>query len=198
MAKFTYHTLGKEGRADYRDRGSNFFGYAYPVDTVDDCKRHLQLLKKEHPKASHFCFAWRLGPDGEQFRVSDDGEPAGSAGKPIEGQILSNGLTNVLVVVVRYFGGSLLGVPGLINAYRTAAAEAIGHAAIVEKNVEVLLEIRFDYTVMNEVMMAVRETHSRIQHQEQGLFCSFMLAVPVQQRELAFRRLREIRGLELV
>ncbi|TAG99687.1 MAG: YigZ family protein [Sphingobacteriales bacterium] len=138
MAGFRFHTIDTEGRSDFRDRGSKFFGYAYPVDTPEDCKLRLQALKKEHPKASHFCLAWRMGPDGEQHRVSDDGEPSGSAGKPIEGQILSSGLTNVMVVVVRYFGGSLLGVPGLINAYKTAAAEAIAQCTIVEKNVEYL------------------------------------------------------------
>jgi uncharacterized YigZ family protein len=196
MAGFRFHTIGTEGRSDFRDRGSKFFGYAYPVDTPEDCKLRLQALKKEHPKASHFCFAWRIGPDGEQHRVSDDGEPSGSAGKPIEGQILSNGLTNAMVVVVRYFGGSLLGVPGLINAYKTAAAEALVQCSVVEKNVEVMVPVRFDYTVMNEVMMVIRECQIRIHQQDQGLFCSYTLAIPLEHKAAAIFKLQQIRGLE--
>lgn len=196
MAGFRYHTISNEGRSDFRDRGSKFFGYAYPVVTPEEAKLKLQHLKKEHPKASHFCFAWRMGPEGEQHRVSDDGEPSGSAGKPIEGQILSLGLTNVLVVVVRYFGGSLLGVPGLIHAYKTAAAEALAQCTIVEKNVEVMVPVRFDYTVMNEVMMVIRECQIRIQQQEQGLFCSYVLAVPLEHQSIAMQKLQQIRGLE--
>jgi uncharacterized YigZ family protein len=196
MAGFRFHTIDAEGRSDFRDRGSKFFGYAYPVDTPEDCKLRLQALKKEHPKASHFCLAWRIGPDGEQHRVSDDGEPSGSAGKPIEGQILSCGLTNVMVVVVRYFGGSLLGVPGLINAYKTAAAEAIAQCSVVEKNVEVMVAVRFDYTVMNEVMMVIREFQIRIHQQDQGLFCSYTLAIPLEHKAAAMQKLQQIRGLE--
>lgn len=197
MAEYTYHTIDTEGRSDFRDRGSKFFGYAYPVATADACKQRLQSLKKEHPKASHFCFAWRLGAEGEQHRVSDDGEPSGSAGKPIEGQILSHGLTNVMVVVVRYFGGSLLGVPGLIHAYKTAAAEALAQCAVVVKNVEVMVPVRFDYTVMNEVMMLIREYQIRIQQQEQGLFCSYVLAIPLEHQKAAMDKLQQIRGLEI-
>jgi uncharacterized YigZ family protein len=143
MTGFTYHTIEREAYSDFRDRGSKFFGYAYPVETVEECKAILQKLKKEQPKASHYCLAWRLGAAAELTRVSDDGEPSGSAGKPIEGQILSRGLTNVLVVVVRYFGGSLLGVPGLIHAYKTAASEALDNAGVQEKKVEYLFTIRF-------------------------------------------------------
>ncbi len=196
MAGFTFHTISGEGRSDFRDRGSKFFGYAYPVASVDNCKQILQALKKEHPKATHHCLAWRLGPEGEQYRVSDDGEPSGSAGKPIEGQILSRGLTNVMVVVVRYFGGSLLGVPGLIHAYKTAAAEALDQAGRIEKTVEVMVNLRFDYTVLNEVMMAMRESHGRIARQEQGLFCDFDLAIPLEHKDKALARLKEIRGVE--
>jgi uncharacterized YigZ family protein len=196
MAEFRFHTIASEGSSDFRDRGSKFFGYAYPVDTPEACKQNLQALKKAHPKASHFCFAWRLGPQGEQHRVSDDGEPSGSAGKPIEGQILSHGLTNVMVVVVRYFGGSLLGVPGLIHAYKTAAAEALAQCSVVEKNVEVLIPVRFDYTVMNEVMMVIREYQIRIHQQDQGLFCSYVLAIPLEHENSAMHKLRQIRGLE--
>src|SRR6476660_5099192 len=108
-----YYTIDQPSTAEYKDRGSRFIAYAYPIQTADDFKKHLQLLKKEHPKAVHHCFAFRIGLDGNNFRVSDDGEPSGSAGKPILGQIDSKQIVNVLVVVVRYFGGTLLGVPGL-------------------------------------------------------------------------------------
>lgn len=196
MAKFSYHTVEKEGSSDFRDRGSKFFGYAYPVESVEECKTFLGKLKKEHPKASHHCLAWRLGPEGELYRVSDDGEPSGSAGKPIEGQILSRDLTNVMVVVVRYFGGSLLGVPGLIHAYKTAASDALDAAGRVEKKVEYSFTITFDYTVMNEVMMAIRENKARVKGQEQGLFCSYTIAVPLEQKDAMLVRLREVRGVE--
>ena len=195
---FTYRTIAGETQSDFRDRGSKFFGYAFPVASVEDCKSSIQRLKKEHPKASHYCFAWKLGHDGSATRVSDDGEPSGSAGRPIEGQILSRALTNIMVVVVRYFGGSLLGVPGLINAYKTAAAEALDKAAIIEKNIEYLFSIRFDYTVMNEVMMAVRESACRIVRQDQGLFCDYALAVPIENKEKVLVRMKEIRGLEIL
>lgn len=197
MDKYTYHTVAGEGSSDFRDRGSKFFGYAFPIASQEEGKLRLQQLKKEHPKASHHCFAWRLGPDGAQFRVSDDGEPSGSAGKPIEGQILSRGLTNVMVVVVRYFGGSLLGVPGLIHAYWTAAAEALDRAGAEERKVEWMVALRFDYTVMNEVMMVIRECQARVARQEQGLFCTYELALPLEHKERALARLREIRGLEI-
>jgi uncharacterized YigZ family protein len=197
MTGFTYHTIEREAYSDFRDRGSKFFGYAYPVETVEGCKAILQKLKKEHPKATHYCLAWRLGAAAELTRVSDDGEPSGSAGKPIEGQILSRGLTNVLVVVVRYFGGSLLGVPGLIHAYKTAASEALDNAGIQEKKVEYLFTIRFDYTVMNEVMMAMRESGCRTRSQDQGLFCSYDLAVPMENKEKVLSRMKEIRGVEI-
>lgn len=122
---FTYKTIAAATTADFRDRGSKFFAFAYPLQQVDEVKHLLQALKKEHPKAVHFCYAYRLDTDGIQYRANDDGEPSGSAGRPILGQIDSAGFTNVLVVVVRYFGGTLLGVPGLINAYKTATASAL-------------------------------------------------------------------------
>jgi uncharacterized YigZ family protein len=197
MGVYTYQTVKQEGLSDYRDRGSKFFGYAYPVLTIEEAKQKLQHLKKMHPKASHFCFAWRIGAGGETSRVSDDGEPSGSAGKPIEGQVLSRALTNVLVVVVRYFGGSLLGVPGLINAYKTAAAEALEQSGIVEKKVEHEVIIEFDYTVMNDVMMAIRQVDARIGAQEMGLFCRFSLLVPLEHKERTMMLLQEMRGVTM-
>ena len=117
-----YFTIAQPSTAEYKDRGSKFIAYAFPIAVTDDFKKQLQQLKKEHPKAVHHCFAYRIGTDGNNFRSSDDGEPSGTAGKPILGQLDSKQLTNMAVIIVRYWGGTLLGVPGLINAYKTAAA----------------------------------------------------------------------------
>jgi putative IMPACT (imprinted ancient) family translation regulator len=130
--------------------------------------------------------------------VSDDGEPSGSAGKPIEGQILSRGLTSVLVVVVRYFGGSLLGVPGLIQAYKTAAAEALDQSGQVERTVEHELVIEFDYTLMNDVMMMIRQVDGRIGSQEMGLFCRYRLMIPLEQKDRAITLLADLRGVTMM
>src|ERR1700710_1488137 len=131
-----YYTIEKEATAEFKDRGSKFIAYACPVKNVEEYKEKLNALKKEHAKATHHCFAYRIGLDGNNFRVSDDGEPSGTAGKPILGQIDSKELTNVLVIVVRYFGGSLLGVPGLINAYKSTAAMVLQMTPIIQKTVE--------------------------------------------------------------
>src|SRR3984957_21337896 len=136
MADDIYYTIEKTATAEFKDRGSKFVGYACPVKTVVECKEKLNEIKKEHPKATHHCFAYRIGLDGNSFRVSDDGEPSGTAGRPILGQIDSKGLVNVLIVVVRYFGGTLLGVPGLINAYGSAPALALKMTPLVQRRVE--------------------------------------------------------------
>jgi uncharacterized YigZ family protein len=125
-----YYTIEKESVAEFKDRGSRFLAYAFPVQNTDDFKKRLKALKEEHPKAAHHCFAYRIGNDNNVFRSGDDGEPSGSAGKPILGQIDSKGLTNTAIVVVRYFGGTLLGVPGLINAYKMVSSLAFAGVAI--------------------------------------------------------------------
>jgi len=195
---FTYLTIEREFTSDFRDRGSKFFGYTYPVDSAPLAKQKLQQLRKVHPNASHYCFAWRIGATGEESRSSDDGEPSGSAGKPIEGQIMSRKLTNVLVVVVRYFGGTLLGVPGLINAYRTAAAQALDGAGLVERKVEHRCRVQFGYNLINEVMMVVRQFDCRITEQDMGLYCSFELMVPLQYKDSALQALESLHGLEIL
>jgi uncharacterized YigZ family protein len=126
-----FKTLAGPATALFKDRGSKFFGFAYPVTSKDEVKQRVQALKKEHPKAVHHCFAYRIGFDGNELRANDDGEPSGTAGRPILGQIDSKGLTNVLIVVVRYFGGTLLGKPGLINAYKTTAADTLAGGTFV-------------------------------------------------------------------
>ena len=136
MTITTYSTIAAHVQAEIKDKGSRFIAYAYPIQSVAQVKQYVDALREEHHKARHWCYAYRLGVDGLQFRANDDGEPSGSAGRPILGQIDSAGLTDVLVVVVRYFGGTLLGVPGLIQAYKNSTAEALAIAEIVEKNIE--------------------------------------------------------------
>ena len=170
MAPDFYYTIEQPAVAEFKERGSRFLAYCYPVASIDICKIHIAALKKEHPKAVHYCIAYRIGMDGNTFRVSDDGEPAGSAGRPILGQIDNKQLTNVLVVVVRYFGGTLLGVPGLINAYKTATALALQLIPIVQKAVEIKYELNFNYHQMNEVMMIVKQYNCNVTKQVAQLF----------------------------
>lgn len=178
MVPYHYHTIEKPSIADFKDRGSKFIAYAYPIADVNEFKEKLAAIKKEHPKATHHCFAYRLGVDGNNFRVSDDGEPSGSAGRPILGQIDSKQLTNVLIIVVRYFGGSLLGVPGLINAYKSAAALALQLTAIVEKPVLVNCRLQFDHTQTHEVMKLVKQFDCVVLKQDLQLFCLLEIAAP--------------------
>lgn len=152
-----YRTLAAPSTGEYKDRGSKFLAYAWPVRSESEALAHLENLRKEHFKARHHCFAWRLSADGSRFRANDDGEPSGTAGRPILGQIDSAGLTEVVVVVVRYFGGTLLGTSGLIQAYREAAAEALRAAQVVEKIVSDTYRFDFDYALMPDVMQALKK-----------------------------------------
>ncbi|MEO8172195.1 MAG: YigZ family protein [Sediminibacterium sp.] len=191
-----YQTIEKTSFAEYKDRGSKFIAYVYPVETPEDCKQYLQQLKKEHAKAVHHCFAYRLSPDGIQFRVSDDGEPSGTAGRPILGQIDSKQLTNIVVIVVRYFGGTLLGVPGLIQAYKSATAMALQLIPVVQKPIEVMYELQFDYTLMNEVMMIVKQYGCSVVGQEMQLFCLLKIGIPKARLDEVLYKLKEIHSLD--
>ena len=153
----TFKTIEKPSEGLFKDKGSRFISYAFPVDSEEMIKEIVHSIKKEHHSARHHCYAWRLGANKLIFRVNDDGEPSSSAGKPILGQIQSFDLSNILIVVVRYFGGTLLGVSGLINAYRNAALDAIQQAVIIERLVENNLLVEFDYSVMNEVMKIFKD-----------------------------------------
>jgi len=164
---------------------------------VQEVKIHLQALKKEHPKAVHYCYAYRIGTDGLEFRANDDGEPSGSAGRPILGQIDSAGLTNVLVVVVRYFGGTLLGVPGLINAYKTTTTEALQKAEVTQKWIEDVVHISFDYPVMGEVMYLLRQSEATIYSQELQLFCNVKAGIPRVHSAAYLQKLSELRGVKV-
>lgn len=154
--KDTYSTLAAPSTGEFRDRGSKFLAYAFPVGEEQEWQQHLEAVKKEHPKARHHCFAYRLGLDQNNFRANDDGEPSGTAGRPILGQIDSFGLTQVIVIVVRYFGGTLLGTSGLIHAYKESTHEALRQAEIVERTVEDVFRLRFGYPLMSDVMNAVK------------------------------------------
>lgn len=195
---FSYNTIFEKGTGEFRDRGSKFFGFSFPVKNREEINTYLRQVKEEHPKASHHCFAWRLGTEGNDYRANDHGEPSGSAGKPILGQIDSSGITNVLIIVVRYFGGSLLGIPGLINAYRTAAAESLRHVQIIEKEITFPVRISFDYTLLNDVMTIIKRFDAEIVQQKMELFCDFHLAVAYKNKEAFMEQLKNIYGVELI
>ena len=192
-----YYTIDKPAVAEFKDRGSEFIACAFPVQTIDDFKKKLKQLKDEHPKAAHHCLAYRIGADGMSFRASDDGEPAGSAGKPILGQIDAKKLTNIGVVVVRYFGGTLLGVPGLINAYKTATSLALQLTPIVRKPLLVSYELQFDYTLINEVMLVVKRFGCSVIQNELQLFCRMVIGVPKASEVLCLEKLHDLHQVEV-
>lgn len=192
-----YYTISTPSQTEYKDRGSRFIAYAFPIASVDDVKKRLKELKEEHPNAAHHCFAYRIGTDGNTFRSSDDGEPSGSAGKPILGQIDSKNITNVAVVVVRYFGGTLLGVPGLINAYKTSTSLALQLTPIIEKPVLVQYELEFDYTLMNDVMIFIKRYGAIIVQNEMQLFCLLVVGVPKAEENVFMDRITDIHGVQI-
>ena len=173
----TYKTISGVSLGEFKDRGSKFIAYAAPVATEDEAKDIIEMNKKEHPKSRHHCYAYRIGFDGNLFRANDAGEPSGTAGKPILGQIDSFGLTNVLVVVSRYFGGTLLGTSGLINAYRSAAAEALQHADIIEKVLEDHYLLTFEYEQMSDVMGHIKKENIYIVDQKFELNCAIEISI---------------------
>lgn len=176
--KDSYKTLAKPSmEVLYKDRSSKFFATAFPVSNVEDVKEALELLKKQHHLARHFCYAYQLGSSYDTYRVNDDGEPSNSAGQPIYGQIQAYNLTNTLVVVVRYFGGTKLGVGGLIQAYKTAASLTLEQASIIENTIDVVFKIEFTYDMLNKVMRAVKEYDLKIVNQQDSLECKMTLAV---------------------
>ena len=157
----SYLTIEAPAEALYKDKGSRFLAFAYPVANEEQIRERVDALRKKYFDATHHCYAWRLGPSGDSFRAVDDGEPSSTAGRPILGQMLSRNVTNALIVVVRYFGGTKLGVPGLIAAYRESAAAALDASSVVERTVDAVLEIGFGYLVLNDVMRIVKEMQPR-------------------------------------
>lgn len=173
----TYQTITEPAEGFFKDRGSKFFSYAYPITEEADAKAWLHVLRELHPKAVHHCYAYRLGQDRMSYRQSDDGEPAGTAGRPILNVLYSQDVTNVLVVVVRYFGGTLLGVPGLINAYKTGAESALSEAVKIRKHLFSTYEIKFAYVQMNDVMRIVKELDLPVVRQNFEMECSLVVEV---------------------
>jgi uncharacterized YigZ family protein len=192
-----YFTIESTAVAEYKDRGSRFLAYSFPIKNTGDFKKYLQDLKKGHAKAVHHCFAYRIGIDGINFRTSDDGEPSGTAGKQILGQIDSKNLTDILVIVVRYFGGTLLGVPGLINAYKTASSLVLQCTPVVQKAVEVIYELQFNYTELNDVMRIIKQHYCTVIKNEMQLFCRIETGIPKNKLDEALSALKEVRNLEL-
>jgi uncharacterized YigZ family protein len=192
----TYLTIEKPSEGIFRDRGSKFMGFAYPINSENDIKAIVTALKNEHPKANHHCWAVRLGPDRSVFRFNDDGEPSGTAGRPILNTLLSRNLTNILVVVVRYFGGTLLGVPGLINAYKAATEETLNAATIVEKILKDIYELTFDYQQMNNVMRIVKDDNLEILEQDFNNTCILKVGIRKTQLNRTIDKLEKLDGVK--
>ena len=176
-AEDCYKSISTPSKGLYKDKGSKFLSFAFPVESEDEAKAIISSIKKEYFDARHHCWAWRLGHLGDKWRFNDDGEPSSTAGKPIYGQILSNELSDILIVVVRYFGGTLLGTSGLITAYKTASADAIANAQIIEKTATVRYKIEFDYLQMNAVMKCLKDFQLTPQNTVYENFCSLEVDV---------------------
>jgi uncharacterized YigZ family protein len=207
-----YKTIAGPSTGEFKDRGSKFFAYAFPVFTEEEWQEELEAVKKEHFKARHHCYAYRLGVDQNNFRANDDGEPSGTAGRPILGQIDSFELTNVLIIVVRYFGGTKLGTSGLINAYKLSAAAALDNATIEERLIEDVYTLDFDYALMPDVMNALKKLDLNVIKQDFGHKGHIQIAIRQSEVESILAQLKalianvhleevedleEIEGLEL-
>jgi uncharacterized YigZ family protein len=190
-----FKTIDGPAQGFFKEKGSKFLAFGWPIDCEEDIKQHLADLKTKYYDARHHCYAWQIGLDGMNFRVNDDGEPSGTAGKPIHGQIRSNELTNIFVVVVRYFGGTKLGTSGLIAAYKAAAADLIAQATIVEKSVDSLINIHFPYEAMNDVMRVIKDEEPQIIGQKFDLTCAMTLSIRLSKMEALQSRLEKVNHL---
>ena len=194
----TYLTIEKKSEIIFKDKGSKFLAFAFPVENDGQIKEALSQLRKEHHSANHHCYAYRLGADKLNFRANDDGEPNNTAGKPILGQIQSNDLTNVLIVVVRYFGGTLLGVSGLINAYKNSAAEVIKECVIIEKFISFNYTINFSFEQLNDVMKLLKQLDCRINTQQFDTDCEIRFSIRKADSDQCEEKLKKLSGLKLV
>jgi uncharacterized YigZ family protein len=172
-----YKTITNPSQGSFRDKGSRFLAFAFPAGSEQEVKKHLDSLKKQYYDATHHCYAYVLGFDKSAYRINDDGEPSGTAGRPIYGQILSYDLTNILIVVIRYYGGTNLGVPGLINAYKTASVEALSNATIVTRIVKEIHQVEYPYEAMNNVMKIIKDENLEVINSEFGMKCVIRLAI---------------------
>ena len=173
----TYHTIKAPSQGLYKEKGSKFIAFAFPVRTLEEIKTQLEQLRKDYFDARHHCYAYILGANKDAWRANDDGEPSGTGGRPIYGQLLSADLTDTLVVVVRYFGGILLGASGLANAYKTAARDAIANAEIIEKTIDIRYRLHFEYVAMNDVMRIIKDFGLTQMHQDFNLDCRLEVSV---------------------
>ncbi|KDN11685.1 YigZ family protein [Snodgrassella communis] len=194
---YQYTTLAAPAQAEFKDKGSRFLAFAWPVQSEAEIRQHVQTLREQHHKARHCCFSWRLGVDGNRYRANDDGEPAGSAGRPILGQIDSAAITDVLVVVIRYFGGTLLGVPRLIQAYKTATATAIATAEKIRLDVCQQLQLYCDYAHLSEAMRWCKQQQAQVLQQDLQQRCCLHVRIPLAQLENALAVLQQQRAIDV-
>lgn len=173
----TYHTIDEPAYGEYKEKGSKFLAFVYPMDEEESMQEYLNIARAEHHKARHFCYAYQIGLTGDRYRINDDGEPSGTAGKPILGQILSFGLTNVAIIVIRYFGGTKLGVSGLIQAYREAAKAALETAHIVEKYISSVYRLQFNYDQMGHVLNVLKDLNTDILNKSFDTSCEVTISV---------------------
>lgn len=193
----SYKTIEAPSEGIYKDKGSKFLAYAYPIRSEEEVKPLINVLKANHTKANHFCYAYRLSPDRSVFRINDDGEPSGTAGRPILNCLLSEDLTNILIVVVRYFGGTLLGVPGLINAYKNASIEAIKTSHMIVKTINDVYELHFEYLQINDVMKVIKEQNIEVLSQNFNTSCELKFEVRKAQLNSVLSKFEKIEGIKL-
>ena len=196
--KDSYLTIAEPAEAIYKERSSKFLTYAYPVESEEEIKELLDALRKEYYDATHHCYAYRIGYYGEQFRANDDGEPSGTAGKPILGQLLSRDVTNCLVVVVRYFGGTKLGVSGLIDAYKTSTAMVLDEADIVERTIDREITITFPYASIGEVMKVLKDEKPKIREQIFDNTCRIELSVRLSKEAALMGKMKDVSGISII
>lgn len=197
MFEDTYKIITTEGEGLYKEKGSKFVAVAFPVRTEADVKARVAAIRKKYFDAKHHCYAFMIGPDKSCYRSSDDGEPSGTAGKPILNQILSKDVTNVCVVVTRYFGGQLLGVPGLINAYKTSAREALDNCTVVEKTVDEVYSLEFDYPLLNDVMRVLKEENLEQQNPKYEMRCYLEISVRQKESDRIIEKIKRLFGVDV-
>lgn len=193
----TYRTIAAPSEGLYKEKGSKFLAFAFPVHSIEDVKRHLDQLRKDYFDARHHCYAYILGPRKDAFRANDDGEPSGTGGRPIHGQLLSADLTDTLIVVVRYFGGILLGASGLANAYKTAARDAIDHATIVERTIDCRYRLSFAYEAMNDVMRILKDYDLKPENQHFEMDCTLEVGIRQSLSVAFYDRVADLRTVRI-
>lgn len=193
--KDKYLSIATASEGLYKEKGSKFIALAFPVEEEEQIRQLLEETKKKYHDARHHCYAWRLGADGEPYRYNDDGEPGGTAGKPIHGQLLSKELSDILLIVIRYFGGTKLGTSGLINAYKQSSRDALDNASVIEKTITARFELHFEYPKMNDVMRFLREEHMEIERTDFQISCKLVASIPYGMKEQLSSKLDTFYGV---